>query len=75
MVSDLGTSNKDLQTPVVKHRSEKRPSNIRKALGGYMLACYKAARSRAAGDVFRNHCPSQIMFPLITHHRGKAPFQ
>lgn len=73
MVSDvLSTSNKDVQTPLVKHRSEERPSKIRKASIVCRLAHYKAARSRAATDVFRSRCPSWTAFPLITCHRRKS---
>lgn len=75
MVFDLGISNKELQTPVVKHRLEKWPSNTRKALGGYTLACYKAERSRAARVVFRTHCLSQTKFPLFTHREAEHPPQ
>lgn len=43
MVSDLlSTSDKDLRTPVVKHRSEKRLPNIRKGSRGCRLAHDKA---------------------------------
>lgn len=73
MVSDLySTSNKDLQTPAVKHRSAKRPSNTRQGSRGCRLACYKAVRSRAVTDVFRSCCPFQTAFPLITHRRRQS---
>lgn len=73
VVSDLhSTSNKDLQTPAVKHGSEKRPSNTRQGSRGRRLARYKAVRSRAVTDVFRSCCPFQTAFPLITHRRRQS---